>query len=644
MKYIDVLLPIPKEGAFTYLVPDEMILTQGMRVTVPFGSRSLTGAVVREHNEKPEGFQVKPVSHVIDTETIFDERLITLSDQIASTYLCSEGEAIHCALPGSANGKSRYTKAFETTEKSFSLTQAQQKICDDIASASQNIHLLHGVTGSGKTEVYMHLALQTIDAGKSVIFLVPEITLSSQLYRRLDSVFGSSLVVYHSGLSANQKADHWKRMYSGEAAIAVGTRSAVFLQGDIGLIIIDEEHDTSYKENSTPRYNTRRVALMRSRNEGCRVILGSATPSLESYYAAEQGHIMLHTLNERFGNAALPVIETVSLDEHEGVLTPRLRSEVVDTVKRKEQVVLMLNRRGYAPVRMCGSCKARVECPDCSVPMTYHSDGFLKCHYCGYILSDVKTCPACASDDMIMVGSGTQRVEESIEEIFPAFSVFRMDRDTARKKDRVSEMIEKLDDGSIDIVVGTQMIAKGFDFHGITLVGVLMADIGMSLPDFRAGERIFSLLMQVAGRCGRGEKSGKVLIQTLDPENPVFSHLKNHDYISFYREECELRKMLNYPPFGRISRIVFRGKDEALVNKSAQKAGEYLKKHIHQPTIQILGPSPAPFAKIAANYRYHIILKHGVTQSVREVLKRIQGSFKTASVYIEIDIDPVDML
>ncbi len=453
------------------------------------------------------------------------------------------------------------------------------------------------------------------------------------------------LVVYHSRLSANQKADHWKKFYSGDAKIVIGTRSSVFMQArDTGLIIIDEEHDPSYKEHKTPRYNTRRIALIRSQLEGCRVVLGSATPSIESYYAAERGKIGLHTLTERYNSASLPVIETIQLDADTAPVSARLRSETVDAVKRGEQAVLMLNRRGYAPVRMCGRCKKRIECPDCNVPLTYHNDGFLKCHYCGYIISDTTTCPSCGSDEMLMVGSGTQRIEKDIEDLFPAFSVFRMDRDTAAKKDAVGEMIERLDAGEIDIVVGTQMIAKGFDFHNITLVGVLMADIGLSLPDFRAGERTFSLLKQVAGRCGRGGKPGKVIIQTLDKENRIFTYLQNHDYISFYRNECEIRKMMLYPPFSRITRIVMRGKNEDSVMKTAEKAGDYLHSVVRDNSIQILGPAPAPFAKIASNYRYHIILKHGLTDSVRSYVKAMQQHVKKHDVYIEIDIDPVDML
>ncbi|MFW6366187.1 MAG: replication restart helicase PriA [Spirochaetota bacterium] len=645
MKFADVLISVPVPGPFTYSTEGHTHIREGMRVRVPFRSRTVTGAVIRCHDDTPDSFGAKPVDSVIDDNPVFDSRLVALSRQIADVYLCSHGEAIHCALPGSANGTSRYEKQFQTVPRPFELTGRQRLIHESILENLGKVHLLYGVTGSGKTEVYMQLALDTIKCGRSVIFLVPEITLSSQLYRRLDSVFGGMLVVYHSGLSSNQKADHWKRFYNGDARIVVGTRSAVFMQSpDTGLIIIDEEHDPSYKENKTPRYNTRRVALMRSRDENCTVVLGSATPSVESFHAAREGHIVLHRLTERYNNACLPVIETVPMGEETSPLSNRLRSMTVDAVKRGEQAVLMLNRRGYAPIRMCGECKKRMECPDCNVSLSYHRDGFLKCHYCGFIRQDVSHCQTCGSNRMLLVGSGTQRIEDDIERLFPAFSVFRLDRDSARKKDAVREMIERLEDGSVDIVIGTQMIAKGFDFHGITLVGVLMADIGMNLPDFRARERTFSLLMQVAGRCGRGEKKGTVIIQTLDPENSVFTFLKNHDYESFYEQECEVRRLLHYPPFSRIVRIIFRGRTERTVSAAADKAGRYFTEALRGEKVDVLGPAPAPFARIASNYRYHIIIKHGVTMSVRQHIRYVQTNFRQSDIYVEIDIDPADML
>jgi primosomal protein N' (replication factor Y) len=644
-KYADVYLPVPTEGFFTYKIPPGITINVGMRVTVPFGSQVLMGGVVNTHSEKKGDYEIKSIQTVIDDLPIFDNRLVLLCDSIADTYVSSPGEVLSLALPGKVNGTSRFSKGFETEKAAVILNQEQLSVYNSILEDSKNIHLIHGVTGSGKTEVYMKLAQSILEKNGSVIFLVPEITLSSQLYRRLSSVFSDTLILYHSALSANQKVDHWKKFFSGEAKIALGTRSAVFLQApSVKLIIIDEEHDSSYKENKSPRYNTRRVALFRSRLEKLKVVMGSATPSLESYHSALNKKISLHTMQQRYNNASMPSIELVEITDSESSISARLRSAVLDASKKGEQSVLLLNRRGYAPIKICSSCKAKEECPDCNVSLTYHNDGFLRCHYCGYIKHDSIKCTVCGNESMITVGSGTQKIEEEIEKIFPALNIFRLDRDTSKKKNTIVEMIEKINDGSIDVIIGTQMIAKGFDFHNITVVGVLLADIGMNLPDFRANERIFSLLLQVAGRCGRGEKPGRVIIQTLDIKNNIFKHLQAHSYKDFFKDEIQLRQLAGYSPFMRIIRIVFRGKDEAKVSRSSEKAGEYIRSRLETKTFQVLGPAPAPFAKIAANYRYHIIIKHPLTVTVKGLLHSVVKNFKKTGIYVEVDVDPADML
>ncbi|MBN2434314.1 MAG: primosomal protein N' [Spirochaetes bacterium] len=646
MNYADVFLPLPQDEFFTYIIPDNLRVTAGIRVTVPFGKRVLTGAVFRTHNNKPSGFQLKTISDVLDDSPVFSDKFIKLCSYTADTYCASRGEVFSMALPGRKSGTSRYKEPFSTEPYQFKLSEAQQKICDTILNTGSGAHLVYGVTGSGKTELYMDLARSTIGMGKSVLYLVPEITLSSQLHQRLYSVFGKDLAVYHSGLTPIQRADHWKQFYSGEKKIIVGTRSSVFLQSDnLGLIIIDEEHDSSYKENSSPRYSAKRLALYRMKLENCTVVLGSATPSVESFFAAKKGVLHYHELKERFGNAAMPEIVTVDLAESKDGISTALRVETAQAVRRGEQVVYLLNRRGYSPVLLCGNCKKRVECPDCCVSLNYHSDGLMRCHYCGFSTVLPKKCPSCGSDDLNKIGSGTQRIEEQVESLFPTLRVFRLDRDSSRKKGTIVELIDMINNKEVDIVVGTQMIAKGFDFHNITLVGILMADIGMNLPDFRSSERTFSLLMQVAGRCGRGTKPGKVVIQTLDPDNYLFDFVRSQNYGAFYEHEIKLRKLMNYPPFTRIARLVARGKDESAVIKGVEKAASFLKTAFGLTDgIQLLGPAPAPFTRLGGNFRYHIIIKFKNNALVKEKLSELNRVCKTKDVYIEIDIDPVELL
>ncbi len=647
--YADVLTGYPLDSAFTYRVPSGMNVTEGMRVRVNFAGRKLPAAVIRTHNKKPQDFDVKDILGVIDEGRIFDSRLVKLCNRIASDYLAAPGEVISLALPSGETESNRYKIPFEKTERpDFGLSDEQQGVFTSIVNCRDNgdlYHLIFGVTGSGKTEVYIELAKKTINEGRSVIFLVPEISLSSQIFKRLYAVFGDDLIVYHSHLTPNQRLYNWNRFYSGDAKIAIGTRSAVFLQSpDTGLIVLDEEHDGSYKEQSTPRYNARRVAFSRAIDEKCIVVMGSATPSLESLYACEKGSIKLHTLEKRYSGSKLPDIEIVQIEPGSQVLSSTLKLYARRTVDAGKQAVFLLNRRGFAPVVMCGDCGTPVECPDCSISMNYHNTGNLVCHYCGNTMDVPSHCTECHSDNIIKVGAGTQRVEEVVMDEFSDFRIFRLDQDTARKKTTVNELIDRMTEGDIDILLGTQMVAKGFDFPDVTLVGVLMADIGLNLPDFRAPERIFSLLLQVAGRCGRGDTPGRVILQTLRADHQVFQFIKQHDYLGFYRSELSARKMLNYPPFSRLARLLVRGQDKQKVIETSAELGRRLREHSVNSDVQVLGPAEAPFGKIAKNYRHHIILKSSSVQSLRNVIRKAKEGISARDVYIEVDIDPVEML
>ncbi len=645
----DIYLNTPVNRSYTYKIPSHMHIVPGMRVVVNFAGREMTGFVSGVHSNFPEGIELKDIISQIDDEPIFDQRILRLAEYISESYISSVGEALSKALPSGESSRSRprASRVQHIQNSGIVLTEKQKEIWGKIKSSEKGAHLIFGITGSGKTEVYMTAAIDAVSKGLSVIYLVPEITLSSQIHERLYKVFGENLVVYHSHLTQNQRLANWKKFYKGEAMIAVGTRSAVFLQcPKLGLIIVDEEHDSSYKEQSSPRYNARRVAFYRSEIENATLLLGSATPSIETLYAAERGKIELHRLEERYGEGKLPVIEIVKLKDNKEEITPRLKMFTNKAIKDGKQAVYLLNRRGFAPFVLCGNCGSAVECPDCSIGMNFHRGKGMLCHYCGYSSDVPVKCSKCGSEEILKLGSGTQKIEELIAKEFPDYRIFRLDQDSARKKDAVYDLLDMMRKREIDILLGTQMISKGFDFHGVTVAGIIMADIGLNMPDFRATEKIFSLLMQLSGRSGRGESAGRVIIQTLNDEHLIYEYLKKQDYLGFYREELKIRKLMNYPPFSRLARIVIRGKEEEIVGKNAELLAVDFKKTgaDKYPQIIVLGPSPAPLSKIGGNYRFHIIMKSNRLNDLTMFIKTVLDSFKSKAVYIEIDIDPVDML
>jgi primosomal protein N' (replication factor Y) len=649
LRFAEIAFNTPVNRTFTYSIPSGMHVQPGIRIIADFNRRKMTGYVLSLPNEAPAGFDVKNNLSVIDDSPIFDEKLTDLVQYVSDSYLSSIGEALGKALPSGESSRLRsgFTKRKITPRNSISLTAEQEKVYSDIKNNSGGVHLIFGITGSGKTEIYINAAIDTIKNGRSVIYLVPEITLSSQIFDRLQKVFGEDLVLYHSGLTQNQRLSNWKKFLKGESKIAVGTRSSVFMQApDLGLIIIDEEQDSSYKEQSSPRYNAKRVAYYRAMKEKATLILGSATPSIETMYSAEKGAIKLHKLNERFGGAQIPEIEVVKVRGSGDEISPRLKLFTNRAVKTGNQAVYLLNRRGFAPFVLCEKCGTAVECPHCSIGMNYHRNKGLLCHYCGYMADIPETCGKCGSSAIVKLGSGTQKIEEIIQGEFPGYRIFRLDQDTARKKETGSGLVEKMEKREIDILLGTQMVSKGFDFHGVTVAGIILADIGLNMPDFRSTERIFSLLLQLAGRSGRGAEGGRVIIQTLNENNSIYDYLKRHDYTGFYNSELNIRRMLDYPPFARLARIVFRGKDENDVSGAALKLGSSIDDIILSENMQItkLGPAQAPFVRIGGNYRYHIILKGRKLDELQILIRKAMELHRSKSVYAEIDIDPVDML
>jgi primosomal protein N' (replication factor Y) len=651
--FADVYIGYRVEGSFTYRIPAGTDAAVGKRVKVNFAGRDTIGFVHRVHDDEPEGFEVKELLGVIDPEPIFDRRLLELARYTADTYLSTAGEALAMALPSGLRPSKRFKPPCEKGEPiDIALNGEQRTVYEEIIALGERgvrSHLIFGVTGSGKTEIYMEAARHLLSRDRSVIYLVPEISMSSMLFERIYRVFGDDLIIYHSQLTPNQRLSSWIRFYRGEARVAVGTRSAVFLQCPrLGMIVIDEEHDGSYKEQSSPRYNARRIALHRSREEGALVLMGSATPGIETLYACEKGALRLHTLTKRYGDAELPKIEIVKLGSTRpsAIISPLLMLHTKRAIDAGMQAIYLLNRRGFAPIMICDRCGWTEKCPRCTIGMNYHRDRIMRCHYCGFQKHAPVRCGACGSEELTKLGAGTQRMEEIIAAAFKGSRVFRLDQDSSRKKDTVPELIRRMNRGEVDILLGTQLVAKGFDFHRIVLVGVLLADIGMNLPDFRASERIFALLVQAAGRSGRGGTGGRVIIQTLNDENPLFRYIASQDYRGFYESELRVRREMGYPPFSRLARLLVRGKDEERVQSSISRLGQALAEYIrtHDLPVTILGPSSAPLGKIGGNYRHHIILKSAGLDALHGAILASREAVSGRDVHLEIDIDPVDLL
>lgn len=518
-----------------------------------------------------------------------------------------------------------------------------------------SIQLLHGVTGSGKTEIYIHLMQRALQAGKQVLFLVPEISLTTQLSDRLRKVFGSRLLVYHSKFSDSERVDIWRRLLSSnEPLVVLGARSSVFLPfSHLGLVVVDEEHEASFKQyDPAPRYNARDTALMLAKMHGAKSLLGSATPSVETYFKALEGKYGLVTLSERYEGSVLPDVEIIDMKEMRkkkevnGTISSPLRKRILDTLKDKRQVILFQNRRGFAPVVICEQCAWTPKCANCDVSMVYHKNlGMLRCHYCGYATLLPPLCPACGQNSLKIFGYGTERIAEEIKEQFPDVSVARMDLDTTRNKDAYQNIIEDFARHDTEILIGTQMVSKGLDFGDVGSVGVINADTLLNFPDFRSNERAFNMLEQVAGRAGRRKEKGSVLIQTVDPKNLVLHHVRNHDYKAYYENEIAERRRYAYPPFTKIINIYIRNKNHELCNKAALDFTMALRKVFGE---RVLGPEKPYISRIASYYIQSIMLKMetGVSmKKVKETLRSIYASIANSpemkSSLVHYDVDPV---
>jgi primosomal protein N' (replication factor Y) len=642
--------PIPP---LTYMVPKGMILSPGVRVRVELRNKDTVG-IVRMLHEKTDCSYTKPVKEILDSVPVINDDLFETAEWIARYYLCSIGEALWTVIPKGVKRREisvdRGAPAPQGDE--IELTPEQVRVYRTLLDAQKadrgGQFLLYGVTGSGKTEIYLRIIHDVLGQGRGAILLVPEISLTPQTVRYFSRRAGDELAILHSRLTKAEKINEWHRILSGERRIVIGARSAIFAPlKNIGIIIIDEEHENSYKSDETPRYNAKSVAFYRARRHNASLVLGSATPSVESYYHAKMQRLHLLHLSKRVLNQKMPKTSISDLRKVKGsVFVSRpLLSAIEQRLRREEQVILFLNRRGFSPHVFCQGCGYVFRCTQCDITLTYHrKDGNLSCHYCGYTENPPEVCPNCGLETISFSGFGTEKIERVLNDQYPAAVIVRMDTDTVKKRNSISQILNAFSLRKIDILVGTQIVSKGLHFPNVTLVGVLNADIPLNFPDFRSAERTFNLITQVSGRAGRGEKGGEVIIQTYNPAHYAIQTAKNQDYEEFFTREIKVRQALVYPPFCRIVRLVFRGPDPDELMASGRKAVAFIRENADD-TLSLLGPSHCPIAKIKNNYRVHVIMKVRETATVKQVLSRLQEMMRgEGDYYMEVDVDPVSMI
>jgi primosomal protein N' (replication factor Y) len=535
----------------------------------------------------------------------------------------------------------------------FDFNSAQQAALNRVREAVNTRKfsgiLLHGVTGSGKTAVYLAGMRAVLEAGRSAILLVPEIGLTPAVAADLHQIFGDEVAILHSALSDKERAQQWHRIKSGEARMVVGTRSAVFAPvADLALIIVDEEHDSSYKQEETPRYHARDIAVVRAKIANAVVVLGSATPSLESYFNAKKNKYALVELPDRVEQRPLPEVEIIDMRQefqetgHEQVISRKLAAEIKERFDRKEQVMVLLNRRGYSPVVLCRTCGKTLQCQNCAISMTHHKrEHKMVCHYCGYTAPVPKACAECGSEYVYFLGTGSEKLEELLHGMFPQARIARLDRDTVRGHEDFERTLNALSEGELDLLVGTQMIAKGHDIHGVTLVGVVGADSALGLPDFRAAERTFQLLTQVAGRAGRGQSPGKVILQTYFQDHYAVQYAAHHDFAGFYEKELRFRSWMHYPPYSALANVLIRSDklDDAL--QWSGTIGKWFEKNRHEG-VRVLGPAVAPIMRLKRDYRYHFVLKSPSREKLNTTLRAMlayatQQKIPRTQVIVDVD-------
>ena len=667
-RFAQIAVALPIDRLFSYAIPKSLEQTAkiGKRARVPFANRSIIGYIVGL-SETSDVEHIKELEGIIDQEPIVSQEMLEISKWIAQEFFCSWGEAIEATIPGGLKkGKTSIKPRKDPLETALlpatapsqrlALTEEQNAALSRItASLERNefkVFLLHGITASGKTEVYLQAIDRVLREGKSAIVLVPEISLTPQTQERFISRFGDRVAVIHSRLTQGRRFVEWQRIKEGKADIIVGARSAVLSPvRKLGLVVLDEEHETSYKQEDTPRYHAREVAIMRARYNHCPVILGSATPSLESYYKAKKGEYELLRLTKRIDDRMMPKVKIVDMRmelatrKHVEIFSKVLTDAIEKTLKDGKQTILFLNRRGYSTFVNCRRCGLVMKCKRCDTTLVYHSlEKTLLCHYCNIKVAPPDICPGCSSSYIRYFGLGTEKVESEITRRFPfTHTIARMDSDTTTKRGSHDRILSGFKSGSINLLIGTQMIAKGLDFPEVTLVGVVSADVMLNLPDFRSSERTFNLLTQVAGRAGRGDRSGEVIVQTYAPGHYAILTAAKHDYEKFYEKEIVARRELLLPPFVNIAKVTVRSRTAELAQKAAGDLCEVIARRKTQ-SMKVVGPAPSPVSKIRGYYRWNILLKAKERGELCSVLKEALAHFrKPSKVFVAVDIDPVSM-
>lgn len=666
--FAEILLPQkvgPEKTTLTYSIPPDVILSRGNLVEIPLRNKKVKGVVWDIHTNAPP-YATKPIHHVINNAPHLSAWQLELLVWLADYYCCELWKALKLFLPTSLLKKKQLRLQSLSEENPYTLKfhhqleEDQQKALKLIQNNRTGTTLLHGITGSGKTEIYLHTAEYHLKQNKQVLMLIPEISLTPQISRRFQDHFNEKVVIIHSQLTPKQKENAWLSIYRGEARIVIGSRSALFAPfKELGIIIMDEEHDSSYKQDQTPRYHALTVAQKITNLLHIPLLLGSATPSLETYYKAQQGEIQLLELRNRPNktNGKLPTVTIIDLREeikkkNFSMISELLQEKITEKLKKKEQVLLFLNRRGAASAVLCRSCGFVVNCNACELPMTYHQKLFIEggiheveklmCHHCGRIENIPNVCPQCESSYIRYLGSGTQKIETELTHLFPQARIVRADRDTIQRRDDFENIYNKVTHGEVDIIVGTQMIATGLHLPKVNLVGVILADLGLTFPHFRSAERTFQLINQVAGRAGREGQEGEVIVQSYLPHHYAITYTAEHNYKGFYEHEIELRKRYNYPPFNKLIKLTITDKQPQRCKEKTIQLHKLLDEKLLAEGIKntdtIIRFYPALIPKLKYQYRWHILLEG---PQALDVLKATLQSNKENFNNIAIDVDPL---
>ncbi len=664
--FTDLLLPLPLHGTFTYALSAEQaaVLKPGMRVNVQFGKKKVYPALVtRIHHEKPSDYEVKEILTVIDSAPVVMDSQLTLWKWISEYYLCARGEVYKAAIPAQLKleTKSRAKKTGPAEIRDLSeLNPSQKRAINEISESFQtsDVTLLHGVTSSGKTEIYIHLIHEVISRGQQVLYLLPEIALTTQMISRLKAVFGNRIAVYHSKYSTSEKIKTWKNLLDGDnpgehhIQVILGVRSSVFLPfSKLGLIIVDEEHENTYKQfDPAPRYHARDTAIMLAKIHGAKTLLGTATPSVETYYNCKTGKYKLVELNERYLDLQLPEIAVVNTHDlrrrkqMQSNFSPALLNSIEEALKNGEQVILFQNRRGFSLFLECGECGNIPRCRYCDVSLTYHKkSNRLFCHYCGYGTPVPSVCPACNQGSHKMRGFGTEKIEEEIALFFPQARIERMDLDATRSRKAYERLIARFETKESDILVGTQMVSKGLDFDNVKLVGIMNADTMLNYPDFRAYERSYQLMSQVSGRAGRKYGRGLVIIQTSSHNHPIINQVVHNDYQAMYADQLEERNRFRYPPYSRLVKITLKHRFQEVVDQAADFLAQQIRTTVKET---VMGPEYPLVSRIQNLYLKALLVKiergnlTAVKNQILTCTREMTGKPEFRAVQCTLDVDP----